>query len=152
MPLTDSIARNAKPTAKTVRMFDRDGLYSSPSVHSGSGSSGRETGQKRGGCSHILRLHCCFVSCIGIYKSRSADRLAVEGLGRIVCFSPGGDLSANHLTSSERALGAHAAVSRKFDRELALSAKETFVPPTAVPECGHSDPTAFALSYLPSGR
>ncbi len=27
MPLTDSIARNAKPAAKTVRMFDRDGLY-----------------------------------------------------------------------------------------------------------------------------
>ena len=26
-PLTDSIARNAKPAAKTVRMFDRDGLY-----------------------------------------------------------------------------------------------------------------------------
>jgi Arm DNA-binding domain len=27
MPLTDSIARNAKPTAKGVRIFDRDGLY-----------------------------------------------------------------------------------------------------------------------------
>ena len=27
MPLTDSMARNAKPAAKTVRMFDRDGLY-----------------------------------------------------------------------------------------------------------------------------
>ena len=27
MPLTDSAARNAKPAAKTVRMFDRDGLY-----------------------------------------------------------------------------------------------------------------------------
>lgn len=27
MRLTDSIARNAKPAAKTVRMFDRDGLY-----------------------------------------------------------------------------------------------------------------------------
>jgi integrase len=27
MPLTDTIARNAKPAAKTVRMFDRDGLY-----------------------------------------------------------------------------------------------------------------------------
>ena len=27
MPLTDSIARNAKPAAKAVRMFDRDGLY-----------------------------------------------------------------------------------------------------------------------------
>ncbi|HEX3949419.1 MAG TPA: integrase family protein [Steroidobacteraceae bacterium] len=27
MPLTDSMARNAKPAAKTIRMFDRDGLY-----------------------------------------------------------------------------------------------------------------------------
>ena len=27
MPLTDAAARNAKPAAKTVRMFDRDGLY-----------------------------------------------------------------------------------------------------------------------------
>jgi len=27
MPLTDTIARNAKPAAKTVRMFDRDGVY-----------------------------------------------------------------------------------------------------------------------------
>jgi integrase len=27
MPLTDTLARNAKPAAKTVRMFDRDGLY-----------------------------------------------------------------------------------------------------------------------------
>ena len=27
MPLTDSIARNAKPAAKTVRIFDHDGLY-----------------------------------------------------------------------------------------------------------------------------
>jgi integrase len=27
MPLTDSMARNAKPAAKAVRMFDRDGLY-----------------------------------------------------------------------------------------------------------------------------
>src|SRR5579863_1613098 len=27
MPLTDSMARNAKPAARTVRMFDRDGLY-----------------------------------------------------------------------------------------------------------------------------
>ena len=27
MPLTDTLARNAKPSAKTVRMFDRDGLY-----------------------------------------------------------------------------------------------------------------------------
>jgi integrase len=27
MPLTDTAARNAKPAAKTVRMFDRDGLY-----------------------------------------------------------------------------------------------------------------------------
>jgi integrase len=27
MPLTDSMARNAKPAVKTVRMFDRDGLY-----------------------------------------------------------------------------------------------------------------------------
>jgi hypothetical protein len=27
MPLTDTIARNAKPAAKPVRMFDRDGLY-----------------------------------------------------------------------------------------------------------------------------
>ena len=27
MPLTDTIARNAKPAGKTVRMFDRDGLY-----------------------------------------------------------------------------------------------------------------------------
>jgi len=27
MPLTDSIARNAKPATKTVRMFDRDSLY-----------------------------------------------------------------------------------------------------------------------------
>src|ERR1700722_10142564 len=27
MPLTDTMARNAKPAAKTVRMFDRDGLY-----------------------------------------------------------------------------------------------------------------------------
>jgi hypothetical protein len=27
MPLSDSMARNAKPAAKTVRMFDRDGLY-----------------------------------------------------------------------------------------------------------------------------
>jgi Arm domain-containing DNA-binding protein len=27
MPLADSIARNAKPATKTVRMFDRDGLY-----------------------------------------------------------------------------------------------------------------------------
>jgi len=27
MSLTDAAARNAKPTAKTVRMFDRDGLY-----------------------------------------------------------------------------------------------------------------------------
>src|SRR6202789_3352493 len=27
MPLTDGMARNAKPAAKTVRMFDRDGLY-----------------------------------------------------------------------------------------------------------------------------
>jgi integrase len=27
MPLTDSMARNAKPAAKTTRMFDRDGLY-----------------------------------------------------------------------------------------------------------------------------
>ncbi len=27
MPLTDTIARNAKPAAKAVRMFDRDGLY-----------------------------------------------------------------------------------------------------------------------------
>jgi hypothetical protein len=27
IPLTDSMARNAKPAAKTVRMFDRDGLY-----------------------------------------------------------------------------------------------------------------------------
>src|SRR5450755_1275504 len=27
MPFTDSIARNAKPAAKAVRMFDRDGLY-----------------------------------------------------------------------------------------------------------------------------
>jgi integrase len=27
MPLTDSIARNAKPAAKTIRIFDHDGLY-----------------------------------------------------------------------------------------------------------------------------
>ena len=27
MPLTDAAARNAKPAAKAVRMFDRDGLY-----------------------------------------------------------------------------------------------------------------------------
>ncbi|MGO9933483.1 MAG: tyrosine-type recombinase/integrase [Steroidobacteraceae bacterium] len=27
MPLTDSIARNAKPAAKPIRIFDRDGLY-----------------------------------------------------------------------------------------------------------------------------
>src|SRR5580692_8979882 len=27
MPLTDAAARNAKPAAKTVRIFDRDGLY-----------------------------------------------------------------------------------------------------------------------------
>ncbi len=27
MLLTDSIARNARPAAKAVRMFDRDGLY-----------------------------------------------------------------------------------------------------------------------------
>ena len=27
MSLTDAAARNAKPAAKTVRMFDRDGLY-----------------------------------------------------------------------------------------------------------------------------
>jgi hypothetical protein len=27
MPLTDSMARNAKPAVKTVRMFDHDGLY-----------------------------------------------------------------------------------------------------------------------------
>ncbi len=27
MPLTDSVARNAKPAAKPKRMFDRDGLY-----------------------------------------------------------------------------------------------------------------------------
>ncbi len=27
MPLTDTIARSAKPAAKTVRIFDRDGLY-----------------------------------------------------------------------------------------------------------------------------
>ncbi len=27
MPLTDSMARNARPAAKAVRMFDRDGLY-----------------------------------------------------------------------------------------------------------------------------
>ena len=27
MPLTDSIARNAKPAAKTIRIFDQDGLY-----------------------------------------------------------------------------------------------------------------------------
>jgi hypothetical protein len=27
VPLTDSIARNAKPATKTVRTFDRDSLY-----------------------------------------------------------------------------------------------------------------------------
>src|SRR5579863_5182906 len=27
MPLTDTMARNAKPAAKPKRMFDRDGLY-----------------------------------------------------------------------------------------------------------------------------
>jgi Arm DNA-binding domain len=27
IPLTDAAARNAKPAAKTVRMFDRDGLH-----------------------------------------------------------------------------------------------------------------------------
>ena len=33
MPLTDAAARNAKPAAKTVRMFDRDGLYLEVSPH-----------------------------------------------------------------------------------------------------------------------
>jgi hypothetical protein len=28
MPLTDSIARNAKPAAKAIRFFDHDGLLS----------------------------------------------------------------------------------------------------------------------------
>jgi hypothetical protein len=35
MPLTDTLARNAKPAAKTVRMFDRDGLYLDVSPHGG---------------------------------------------------------------------------------------------------------------------
>jgi Arm DNA-binding domain len=35
MPLTDSMARNAKPAAKAVRMFDRDGLYLEISPHGG---------------------------------------------------------------------------------------------------------------------
>jgi Arm DNA-binding domain len=37
MPLTDSIARNAKPAAKTIRMFDRDGLYLEVSPRDGKG-------------------------------------------------------------------------------------------------------------------
>jgi integrase len=35
MPLTDAAARNAKPAAKAVRMFDRDGLYLEVSPHGG---------------------------------------------------------------------------------------------------------------------
>jgi hypothetical protein len=39
MPLTDTIARNAKPAAKTVRMFDRDGLYLEVSPRGGKWSA-----------------------------------------------------------------------------------------------------------------
>ena len=35
MPLTDAAARNAKPAVRTVRMFDRDGLYLGPGLFFG---------------------------------------------------------------------------------------------------------------------
>ncbi len=43
MPLTDSMARSAKPAAKTVRMFDRDGLYLEVSPRGGKWRARHET-------------------------------------------------------------------------------------------------------------
>jgi len=51
MPLTDSIARNAKPAAKTIRIFDHDGLYLEVSpVGASGGGSNIATREKKSAC------------------------------------------------------------------------------------------------------
>jgi len=54
MPLTDAAARNAKPAAKTIRMFDRDGLYLKVSPH-----GGKCGGQLRSGCARSTVTKDC---------------------------------------------------------------------------------------------